>query len=294
MAGHDIIVMGGSAGGVETLTRMVRELPADLPAAGFVVIHFSAYATSVLPKILKRAGPLPAAHAVDGEPIRPRRIWVAPPDRHLLVKRGHVHVLRGPRENSHRPAVDPLFRTAARAYGARTVAGVLSGTLDDGSAGVVEVRRRGGMVVVQDPDDALYAGMPSNAIANAEPGFVLPASAVAETLVRLAHIPAPEAEEDPMAEDKDLSELYMAGYETPDRPGATTTGFTCPECRGALWEVPEEGPVRFRCRVGHGFSAEGLLAEQSHALESALWTAGVTLVERAALSRRLAGQALGD
>lgn len=292
MAGRDIVVIGASAGGIEALTRLVRELPSDLAAALFVVVHFPAHATSALPRILERAGTLPAHHARDGETIESGWIYVAPPDHHLLIKQGHVHVLRGPRENGHRPAVDPLFRSAARAYGRRVVAVVLSGTLDDGAAGVVSVRARGGTVLVQDPEDALYAGMPNSAMAHTDPDQVLSAPGIAEILPALAHTAAPGAEEETMTDQPDITELYMQGYQTPDGDG-TATGFTCPDCHGALWDVPEDGPVRFRCRVGHAFSADALLDAQGDALESALWTAVVTLKERAALSRRLSAK-MGD
>src|SRR5713226_145828 len=166
MPGHDIMVIGCSAGGVEALAALAAGLPADLPASLFVVLHFPAHSMSVLPGILSRRGPLPAAHVQDNEPIRPGCIYVAPPNHHLLVKRGHVQLVRGPRENGHRPAIDPLFRSAALAYGPRVVGVILSGTLDDGSDGLLVVTKRGGIAVVQDPKDALYPGMPRSAIEN--------------------------------------------------------------------------------------------------------------------------------
>ena len=170
MAGHDIIVIGASAGGVEALGQLIPLLPPDLPAAVFIVLHISSQGTSVLPNILNRAiakrqknSTLKAVHPQDGEPIVHGQIYVAPPDCHLLVKDGYIRLARGPKENSNRPAVDPLFRTAARAYGRRVVGVVLSGSLDDGTAGLMAVKQRGGVAIVQKPEEALYSGMPDNA-----------------------------------------------------------------------------------------------------------------------------------
>jgi two-component system, chemotaxis family, protein-glutamate methylesterase/glutaminase len=178
MPDHDIVVVGASAGGVEALIRLVASVPAQLPAAVFVVLHVPPSGTSALPDILGRSGPLPAGHVKDGEPIEHGRIYVAPPDHHLLLRPGHVHLARGPRENGHRPAVDPLFRSAAREYATRVVGMVLSGALDDGTAGLVASRARGGLAVVQDPADALYSGMPVNALHHVAVDHVLPATAM--------------------------------------------------------------------------------------------------------------------
>ncbi|MEW6299650.1 MAG: chemotaxis protein CheB [Thermodesulfobacteriota bacterium] len=144
MPHRDIVVIGASAGGVEALAQLVRSLPGDLPAALFVVVHFPPQGMSILPHILNRAGPLPAGHASDGESIRPGRIYVAVPDYHLLVKHGHVRVVRGPKEHYSRPAVDPLFRSAAHAYGPRVIGVILSGNLGDGTAGLMAVKAGGG------------------------------------------------------------------------------------------------------------------------------------------------------
>ena len=176
MAKKDIVVIGASAGGIEALRELVSELPADLPAALFVVVHIQPYAVSRLPEILSRAGALPATHASNGEPIQPGHIYVAPPDRHLLVRQGRIALSRGPRENHSRPAIDPLFRSAARAYGSRVIGVVLSGALYDGSMGLLVVKTRGGMAIVQDPREAAVDSMPRSALRLVEADAVLPSS----------------------------------------------------------------------------------------------------------------------
>ncbi|HMF55355.1 MAG TPA: chemotaxis protein CheB [Pyrinomonadaceae bacterium] len=192
MSGHDIIVIGASAGGVEALSNLARNLPVDLPASVFIVLHVPAQTPSILPQILSRAGPLRAAHAVDNEPIRPGRIYVAPPDNHMLVERDYVRIVRGPKENRYRPAVDPMFRSAARNHGTRVVGVILTGALDDGTAGMRAVKSRGGKTVIQDPKEALYSGMPGSAQMNVKIDYCLPLAEIAPLLARLAHEPAEE------------------------------------------------------------------------------------------------------
>lgn len=289
---HDIIVVGASAGGVEATAALVAGLPADLRAALFVVVHFPATATSVLPHILARAGKLPAAHAVDGEPVVTGRIYVAPPDTHLVLDQGTVRLLRGPKENSARPAVDPLFRTAARAYGPRVIGVILSGSLDDGTAGLMAIKRRGGVAVVQAPEDALFDGMPRSAVENVDVDMVAPVRELAAHVARVVETPArqevPTVSDDVDFEAREEREsAEMPGDGRPGRPSV----FACPECHGTLWEVQEGELIRFRCRVGHAYSAETLLNEQAVGLEAALWTALRALEESAALSRRLAARA---
>jgi two-component system chemotaxis response regulator CheB len=290
MKGHDLVVIGASAGGVEALTELVRELPADFPAAVLAVVHFPPHSTSMLPLILGRRGRLPAVHAEDGAEIRPGTIYVAPPDRHLLVERGRLRLSRGPRENGHRPAADALFRSAARAYGARVVAVVLSGTLDDGTAGLAVVRRRRGVTVAQHPDDALFAGMPKTAIEAGVVDHVLPVREIAPLLARLAG--TPPAEEADVTDPLDDFEAALAemrpGALFPGEPPGKPAGLTCPECLGSLYEIHDGELVRYRCRVGHGFGNDTLLAEQGDKVERALWTALQVLNERAALARRTA------
>jgi two-component system chemotaxis response regulator CheB len=294
MPAHDIITIGASAGGVEALRDLVTLLPADLPAAIFVVVHVPANSPTVLPQILSRRGRLPAETAVSHQPIAHGRIYVAPPDHHLLVKRGHVSVARGPRENGHRPAVDPLFRSAAAAYGARTVGVVLSGNLDDGAAGLAAIKRRRGIAIVQDPAEALYPGMPASAIASVQVDHVLPIQQIATLLSRLASTPVAHAEEAPMPDDMDLeseiAELKAEAIHNPVRPG-TPSAFACPECGGALFELGQNEVIRFRCRTGHAFSPDTLFSHQDSSLENSLWVALRALEESAALSSRLAERA---
>jgi len=290
VAAHDLVVVGASAGGVEALTELVRGLPAGFPAALLVVVHFPADGTSMLPLILARRGPLPAVHAEDGTKIRPGTIYVAPPDRHLLVDGGRMRLSRGPRENNHRPAADVLFRSAALAAGPRVVAVVLSGTLEDGAAGLSVVRRRGGVTVAQHPDDALYAGMPRAAIDAGVVDHVLPVSEIPPLLVRLAQTPAAEGTPvDAPLDDFEaaIAEMREEAIFPPELPGKPA-GLTCPECLGSLYEIRDGELVRYRCRVGHAFGNDTLLAEQGKKVERALWTALQVLNERAALSRRTA------
>jgi len=289
MPDHGVVVVGASAGGVEALADLAASLPGDLPAAVFVVLHLPATGTSALPEILGRHGPLPAGHVRDGEPIQPGQIYVAPPDHHVLLRTGHVHVSRGPRENGHRPAIDPLFRSAAREYATRVVGVVLSGALDDGTGGLLAIKSRGGIAVVQDPTDALYPGMPGNALQHVEVDHVLPAAAMGELLVRLIADSA-EAPADPaptgMRVEVEMEGFSLEAFEG-DHPGRPS-GFSCPDCHGVLWAIRDGGLERYRCRVGHAWSPESLLTQQSEALEAALWIALRSLEERAALARRLA------
>src|SRR4051794_23232341 len=174
MAKRDVVVVAASAGGIEALRSMLAGVPADFDAAILVVLHMPPTGGQTLPRILQRAGHLPASSARDGEALRPGHIYVCVGDHHLLVANGHVHVRRGPTENGSRPAADPLFRSAARYYGARVIGVILSGTLSDGTAGLLAVRQRGGIAVVQDPDDALYDGMPRSALAYVDVDHVVP------------------------------------------------------------------------------------------------------------------------
>jgi two-component system chemotaxis response regulator CheB len=304
MTTRDVVVVGASAGGVEALRTLVAGLPADFPAAVLVVLHTPATARSALAAILTRSGPLPASQASDDDALVPGRILVAPPDRHLIVFEDRVTLSRGPRENGHRPAVDVLFRSAARALGPRVIGVILSGTLDDGAAGLVAVRGRGGVAVVQSPDDAMYPGMPRAAITGDHPE-VVPVAEMPAVLIRLVgehsdpppHDGGTDMDDDPAARtDEDAgtlmdTEVAMAYQDAdvlsdPDRPGVSS-GFACPDCSGVLFEIHEGGLRRFRCRVGHAWSPNSLAAQQAMGVETALWMALRALEEKAALADRM-------
>jgi two-component system chemotaxis response regulator CheB len=292
MPGRDVVVVGGSAGSIEALIRLVASLPHDFAAAVLVVVHMPSQATSALPAILDRAGPLAAGSARDGAPIRPGRVYVATPDHHLLVHRGRIELGHGARENRHRPAVDPLFRSAARAYGPRVVGVVLSGSLDDGTAGLVAIKRMGGVAVVQEPDEALFPSMPLSALAHVAVDHRLPVGEMGALLTRLAAERVdglPRRADDEMEQEVEIAELDEEALQG-ERPGKPAS-LACPDCGGTLWELQEGDLLRFRCRVGHAFSAEALLAAENEALEGALWAALRTLKETIELSRRMAARA---
>ena len=287
---HDVIVIGASAGGVEAISRVVSELPRDLQASVLVVLHVSR-GKSMLPEILSRAGRMPAVHATDGMALQYQRVYVAPPDHHLIVDQGHARVVHTATENGVRPAVDPLFRSAARTYGTRVIGVILTGALDDGTAGVVAVREAGGITIVQDPDEAFSPGMPRSAVASGAVDHILPLRDIPVLLTALVNENAPErlpASDHPHLRpmEPDLGKMPLARRGS-DRPGKPSV-FTCPDCHGTLWEADEGGILRFRCRVGHVYSPESMVAAQTDEVDRALWIALRTLEERAALAHRLA------
>jgi two-component system chemotaxis response regulator CheB len=292
-----IVVVGASAGGVEALRAFAAGLPVDLPAPIVVVLHIPRSAPSALPAILTRAGPLIATSAQHRAPLRAGVIYTAPADRHVLVVDGHVHLSLGPVENGHRPAIDPLFRSAAVAYGPAAVGVVLSGTRDDGTAGLAAIAARGGTAFVQEPGDALYRAMPASALDNVPGARAYPAAKIggeiAELFAGTAAVPA-----DPPADDLLLAEHAIAALDpgrtsTADLRAAEPSGLSCPNCEGSLFELPGSPEPRFRCRVGHAWSPGSLAAEQADGVEHALWAALRALEERAALQRRLASLADG-
>jgi two-component system chemotaxis response regulator CheB len=291
---HDIIVIGTSKGGVEALSRLVAQLPRDLPASVFVVLHLAPDYRSLLPDILSRVGPLPARHPEDYEPLQQGRIYVAPSDHHLLVEPGHVRVVRGPLENGHRPAVDPLFRSAARAYGERVVGVVLTGALNDGTSGLLAVKSQGGVAVVQEPEDAACPDMPRSALEYVKADHRVRLSELGALLNKLARKPVRAARKRPpsrMMEQEVKVQLSDPGSTNRAPAAGEPSLFSCPDCGGVLFELEDTGMLRYRCRVGHAFTGEALTHGQLLSVEAALWAAVRALEENAALARRMASRA---
>jgi two-component system chemotaxis response regulator CheB len=268
----DIIVIGASAGGIEALKQIVAELKPDLPAALFVTLHLSPRSVSQLPEILSSCGPLPASHPINGSPIQHGHIYVAPPDRHLLLYPDRIELSTGPKENRHRPAINVMFRSAAIAYGLRVIGMVLTGSLDDGTAGLWEIKQRGGKTIVQDPKDALFPDMPRNALEQVPIDHVMPLRGLASLITDIVGQPV-------LLQDNTKREVM---------PDIRRTALTCPDCRGPISES-RQGPItEFSCRVGHRYSPMTFLAAHAETRERALWAAVVALEEGAEVTHDLA------
>src|SRR5262245_12586971 len=289
MATRNIIVIGGSSGGLEAIRAILSGLSGGFPASIFVVLHSGAESPGVLDRIFSRATTLPARYAIDREPIRPGHIYIGPADRHLLVKRDHVRVTRGPRENRFRPAVDPLFRTAATAHGPRVIGIVVSGGLDDGAIGVRFIKNRGGIAIVQDPHEAPVSEMPQAAIAHVNVDYILPAGEIAGVLRRLTS----ETIQVTAMEDEEIRDIAEMGSDAihHSRALGAPSPFTCPECGGTLWESHEDELLQFQCHIGHRYGGESLVSAQSEALDHALWAGLRALEENSELRRRMAKHA---
>lgn len=291
MGGHDVIVLGASAGGVTALRSILSGLPGNMDAAIFIAQHTSPDGPGLLPVILSRAGDLPAVHPKDRESIKKGQVYVAPPDHHLLIDPGYVRVLRGPKENHHRPSIDVLFRSAARAYGPRVIGVVLTGNLNDGTVGLQAIKRRGGLAIVQDPDEAQYRSMPDSALRYVQIDYRLPLAEIPAQLKKLVSEPAPREDAYPVPLDVDvearIAEQQMSSAELMEsiEKIGVKTNLVCPECRGTLWQVGAEDPVRFRCHVGHALTMDVFMAEQTDNLEQALWSAVRVMEEKVSLAR---------
>jgi two-component system, chemotaxis family, protein-glutamate methylesterase/glutaminase len=288
VANRDLLAIGTSAGGVDALRHLARGLPADLPAAVLIVIHLSDQFPSQLDEILNFSGPLRAAFAADGDVVERGRIYIGPPGRHLLADGERLRLGVGPPENRSRPSVDPLLRSVALCCGSRAIGVILTGALNDGSSGLRALKQCGGMTVVQDPHDALFSEMPRAALDQVEPDHVVTLAAMAGLLARLVREPAgtPMPAPDNVRLEVAVAAKGGAGMDEMDKIGRRSV-FTCPDCHGALWQIDDHGLVRYRCHVGHSYTAEVLDGALGDSLSRALSSALRALEERSALLRSL-------
>lgn len=295
MKKHNIIVIGGSTGSLNVLKDLAGKLPQDFSAAVFVVWHLSPESPGILPQILERNGLLPAVNAVDNEKFESGRIYVAPPDHHLLIEDGHIRVTKGPKENLFRPAIDPLFRSAAYWHNSNVIGVILSGGLDDGTSGLWAIKERGGTTIVQDPFDAENPSMPSNALKKVRVDFCVPHTEIAELLIRLVSEEVKEEEgiKRRMNEEDVKTEIEMriasehGALENNVVELGNPSHFACPECHGVLLEITEGDIVRFRCHTGHAYSSSTLLSAITESIETSLWNAIRALEENIMLLNHL-------
>lgn len=289
MSNRDIIVIGGSSGATAPIKTILGSLPPDLPAAVFIVLHIPARSIGILATVASAAGPLPVHQAVDGMPIEPGHVYLAVPDHHLIIVKGHIRLGRGPRENMARPAIDPLFRSAAVAYGSRVIGVVLSGLLNDGASGLEAVKRCGGVAIVQDPADAIADEMPRSAMETATVDLSVASARIGDVLSDLARETAGPSM--PVSPDIRL-EVDIAAGERVDseilNKFADPSSLTCPSCGGVLSAVRGSKPLRFRCQVGHTYTADILAKEKEGAVDEALRIALRVMEERAELVARMA------
>jgi two-component system, chemotaxis family, protein-glutamate methylesterase/glutaminase len=288
---NQIVVIGASGGGIEVLRTLAAALPAMFPAPICIVLHTAPQSPGILDEILSRAGPLPATNAINGERLQPGHIYVAPPDCHLLVEPGRLRVTKGPKENRFRPAIDPLFRSAAQVYGPGTIGVLLTGSLDDGTAGLWTVKQLGGAAIVQDPADALFPGMPQHAIDHVKIDHVVPSAEIPPLLVRLTAVPVEARPVEPAPEHVAV-EVKIAMEHNPIDVGLEQIGepsrFACPECHGVLLQIKDGPQARFRCHTGHAYSGASLLAAINEQIEESLWTSIRALEEGQLLLCRMA------
>jgi two-component system chemotaxis response regulator CheB len=291
-----VIVIGTSAGGLKALSALAAQLPPNFPAPILIVQHISPDATGdILKDVLNQAGPLPCEHAVDGQKPKPGKLYLAISDHHLMIdNKGQFSLTKGAQENRSRPGIDPLFRSAAVAYGNDTIAVLLTGYLDDGVSGLIAVQKCGGTIIVQEPEDADYPEMPKNALAQLKPDYVLPVAQIGAALLdalrnnksKQKAIPADVAREAMIAQRvlSDLPSVNALGYQVP---------FNCPGCGGVLWKVQKGTGLRYRCHVGHAYTAASLLADQSNKIEETMWTAMRMFEERRNLLTTIASEQTG-
>jgi two-component system, chemotaxis family, protein-glutamate methylesterase/glutaminase len=288
--GHNIVVIGTSAGGLEALDSLVGQLPSDLPSTLFVVQHMAPENTGVA--LLQRLGKHRSFHcsiATNGEEFQTGRIYISPADHHLLVKKKHVLVTKGARENRYRPGIDPLFRSAASTHGPHVVGVLLTGVLDDGTAGLLAIKRCGGVTIVQDPKEAAYPEMPQSALNNLDVSHCAPISEIAVLLEKYARQPAGKAREVPNAVriEATIAERVLSDVAQVNGLGSQVP-YNCPNCGGVLWEMTAAGLVRYRCHTGHSFTAKALLTSQTEKIEETLWVSLRMFEERKNLLNNLA------
>jgi two-component system, chemotaxis family, protein-glutamate methylesterase/glutaminase len=295
-ATKDIIVVGTSAGGVAALETLVKGLPSDIEAAIFVVLHLSPSSPSHLAEILQRRTKIPVAQARDGESIRRGRIYLARPDYHLMLERDRIRLPRGPRENRHRPAIDALFRSAAYTYSSRVIGVLLTGELDDGTAGLWTVKSRGGTVVVQDPAEAQSPSMPRNALQYVDPDHLLRIGDIAPAITKvtreLANAVGPDLNDKEVALETRIA-MEGRALQAGVMDLGPKTPYTCPECHGVLVQLKTGGVPRFRCHTGHAYSANNLLAEVTEYVEDSLWNA-IRAIEESAMLLNHLGRHVGE
>jgi two-component system, chemotaxis family, protein-glutamate methylesterase/glutaminase len=291
---RDIIVVGASAGGVEALLKFVKVLPENLDASIFIVLHTSPYSPSSLPQVLSRAGALKAKHPRDGEEIKKGLIYIAPPDHHLMLAKDNcIAVRKGPKENRFRPSIDALFRSAALIYGTRVIGIILSGLLDDGTSGMWNIKRCGGVAIVQDPEDALFPSMPENALQYIEADYIIQVGKMGALLPELIKQEIPKEPDLTQEEMKLLQmEVVIANSDNAFEIGILDMGelttFTCPECHGALVSIKEGQLIRFRCHTGHAYTSSTLLASVTTGVEEKLWEVMKSMEETTMLLQQIA------
>jgi two-component system chemotaxis response regulator CheB len=273
--GQRIIVIGASTGGFEVLKKIIKGLPADFNASIFIVWHMSPDICGVLPQVLNRENKIPVAHAYNHEEIKPVRIYIAPPDHHMLLEKDRILITHGPKENRFRPAVDPLFRSAAYAYGNRVIGVILSGALDDGTVGLWTVKHYGGKAIVQDPAEAEVPSMPENAMREVEIDYCAGVAELPKILVSLSGQPLEDI--DVMKDEQTKKEIEIAAEESALNKGimeyGSLTPYTCPECQGVLSRLQNGNIVRYRCHTGHAYSTDTLLAAITEKIEDGLYGA---------------------
>ena len=286
-----LVVIGASAGGLETLRALFRDLPPDFPAAICIVIHVAPESPGLLPSILTRRDGMRVVHPRDGQPLRAGTAYIAPPDHHVLVEPDVVRLSRGPRENRFRPAIDPLFRSAAQAFGPAAVGVVLTGNLDDGAAGLWTIKQLGGVAIVQDPKDALFPAMPAHAARRVDVDYSVPVAEMAGLLTRIVTSPIQGDEGGPVPDHIGV-EVRIAGGDHPRNAGfeqlAHPSPYACPECHGVLLQLKEGGRIRFRCHIGHAYTVDSLLADITDGIEQAMGVAVRALEEGGLLMGQMA------